>query len=517
MSREQTRGNWLPSVTAAGLALLVYAVSLGGTYVYDDLAAIRLDPRVASPRLWGHYWTQAYFPDAVDNLYRPLVSMSYGIQWWLHGDRPWAFHAVNWLLHAAAAAAVAELTRRLAGRSAAFIAGMLFAVHPIHVEAVANIVGRSELGCTLAILLALILFWRRPLTPGRVALIFLLQIVAVLCKEQGMLLPLLLLFFGWFIWRRGGPPAPSERAALRWLIILITWSLSAYIIGREHFLRFEWNRDFLDWGTQPMKDSFGLDRVLMPLVLVGHYIQLLFFPIHLSPDYGASVIGSTVRAGDPYLWLGVTAVIAWTAALMTAFFRRAYVVIFCLISMAAAYGMVGNIFSLIGTNLAERLMYLPSVFFLMLIGMAVAKIRRTVGVPLLAALLAAASLRTVTYARLWNDPMELFTQALARQPRSSQLYLLVSREYLVRGDDADAAMVLQQATDRFPNYWHAWVQRALIAMDRGRLTEADQCIQRAFVLSPNGMVIGAAQKLEALKAATRPTVPGKSSPDGGKS
>jgi len=86
--------------------------------------------------------------------------MTYALQWLIHGDTiAWPYHAVNWILHACVAACVAELTRRLIankGEIAAYIAGLLFAVHPVHVEAVANIIGRAELMCALGFLGAMI-------------------------------------------------------------------------------------------------------------------------------------------------------------------------------------------------------------------------------------------------------------------------------------------------------------------------------------------------------------------------
>src|ERR1700683_3974813 len=115
-----------PGIAAALLALVVYAVSLGGTYIWDDMFIARDDPRLASPGQWKQLWTKDYFNGGIDNLYRPLTSQTYAVQWWLNGDRPWAFRLVNILLHAAVAAAVAELARRMAGIKAAYAAGLLF-------------------------------------------------------------------------------------------------------------------------------------------------------------------------------------------------------------------------------------------------------------------------------------------------------------------------------------------------------------------------------------------------------
>src|SRR5437016_4128465 len=192
---DSDRADWRPAVLSALVALALYAVTLGGTYVYDDRYILLTDPRVGDTSQWGQFWTKDYFNGAADNLYRPLVSMSYAIQARVHGrgeGRAWAFHLVNWLLHAGACAAVAELARRLTRSSpAALIAGVLFAAHPIHVEAVANIVGRAELMCGLGIFAALVLFLR-PLTTGRAIAIWACFVFALLSKEQGLLLPLLL-------------------------------------------------------------------------------------------------------------------------------------------------------------------------------------------------------------------------------------------------------------------------------------------------------------------------------------
>ncbi|HSV15157.1 MAG TPA: hypothetical protein VLI90_12935 [Tepidisphaeraceae bacterium] len=509
-----------PALLAAGAALLVYAITLAGTYVYDDLAIVTLDPRVKSPALWSQFWTKDYFNGGLDNLYRPLVSMSYGIQWWLHGDRPWAFHLVNWLLHAAVAAAVAELTRRTVGRGAAYIAGLLFAVHPVHVEAVANIVGRAELACALGILAALTLFAKRPLTFARVMGIVVCEIVAVLSKEQGILVPPMLAIYFWFVWRddpRGAADSAAERAALRWLVISVTWCTAGYLIWREHFLRFDWDRSFLDWVLQPMVRCSPHDRVLMPLVLLGHYTQLLICPVKLSPDYGAKVIGWTVRLTDPYFGAGVAVALLWLIFTAIAIYRRRGFEAFCLLSLALSYGMIANVIAILGCNMAERWIYLPSAFFLMWLAIWIAGMPRPARLALLIAIVTLASARTFTYARRWNDRLTFYEQSLDEQPNSVQLYLLTAGELDARHDYAAADAVMARAAAVFPDAWHVWMRRAVIAMDAGRLDDADRYLRRSFELSPNPMVIAVSDRLDQLKAARKAaaTTPSKMTPRSG--
>jgi len=74
--------DWRPAIFSALLALGLFAVTLGGTYIYDDITIIQINPRVHEPARWFDHWTEGY-GDSVDNLYRPLVTTSYAIQWWL--------------------------------------------------------------------------------------------------------------------------------------------------------------------------------------------------------------------------------------------------------------------------------------------------------------------------------------------------------------------------------------------------------------------------------------------------
>ena len=524
-----------PAILAAAAALVVYAVTLGGTYVYDDRYIILTDPRIDDVSRWGEYWTKDYFFGGADNLYRPLVSMTYAIQAKLHGRSEgvaWLFHAVNWLLHAAVSASVAELVRRMTrSLTVATIAGLLFALHPVHVEAVANIVGRAELMCALGVVGALILFFR-PLTNVRVVAIVGCMIFAILSKEQGLLLPLMLLA-ALPARREAGTDSPdpspgdvsgsTEPAPLSYahpgtpqarrfrgpallLVLLTCWTLAAYIIFRESILKFWWDRSFLDRTINPMIASEALDRALMPLVLLGRYVGLLVAPLRLNPDYGAETIGSSVSLADPYLYLGLLTLAASIVACVIAYRRRAWVVLFCVLSLALVYGMVGNIVTLIGTNFAERLMYLPSVFVCILAALVLARLPRKPMIIVTATICALFALRTLTYAVRWNDPPRLFAAAIEQHPRAVRLYMLLAEEHLRRADLDAADAVLARARQVEPEYYRVWLNSAHLAMQRGEFDRA-----RAFAVEARRLtrtVVGESLLSEieeaSKRAATRP-------------
>jgi hypothetical protein len=491
---DDSRGwrHWGPATFSAALALALYAVTLGGKYIYDDEVIIRLDERVQHPNLWRQFWTHDYFNGAIDNLYRPLVSQSYGLQWWLHGDRPWAFHLVNLLLHAGVSALVAEFARRLVNWRVGLIAGLLFAAHPVHSEAVAGIVGRAELACAAGMIGAMVLFLKRPMTTPRAVAIFCLCLVALLSKEQGMLMPALLVVL--LPVRRAlpankieftPPQRYAERQAMLLVFALVIWSVGGLIVLREQVLhlKFEWDRGFLDIAMQPMILSPPLDRWLIPLALLGRYFQLLVVPAKLSIDYGLTVVGPTIARDDPYLWLGAAVSAACLIGLCVSVARRKWTTVFCLVAMALTYSMASNVV-IIAAIFGERLMYLPSVFFLILIAMAMARLPAKARGILLVVLLAAASIRTYSYVRRWNDRDAFYEYAIQEQPKSLKIHLLVAETEYEKNQLAQARQAIDDAVALYPDYWELWKMYALIDAKTGDWDKAAADWKRTFDLHP---------------------------------
>ncbi len=539
--RNPVRCDWRPAILSAILALALYAITLGGTYVYDDRYIVHGDPRISHPDQWGQYWTKDYFNGGPDNLYRPLVSMSYAVQAYVHGtteNRAWLFHLVNWLLHACVCAAVAEFTRRLFDARTAILAGVLFAAHPIHIEPVANIIGRAELACALGIALSLVLILSRPLTLRRAVAIWACVVFSLLSKEQGMLLPLALLF-AWLLQRRSvqeieitrekargsegeavvlgyrDPSTPAvthpERNPALILILLIAWTVAGYIVFREQHLKFWWDRSFLDWTINPVVRSTGVDRILLPVALFGRYIALLLMPLRLTLDYGVRVIMPNVSATDPYLYIGLASLTIFGIAIIVALRRRADSVVFCLFALALFYGVVANVFTLIGIHFAERLMYIPSIFLLIVVARLFAKLRRPILVPLVAVIVVLLSVRTVTYAWQWNDRLRLYEYTLARQPESLRLRLLLAEELKERGQYERAEQTLARARDLQPDYFKLWIDSALNQVAKGDRRQAFEFLIEAQKLRPAVQSTAIFQEL-VREFSNQPPVMGDSGP-----
>lgn len=477
-----------PATVAGGVALVAvatFALCLRNDLVYDDVHLLLMDDRIGSPSQWGRYLTESY-NGGVDNLYRPLVSFTYAVQWWLHGNRPAAFFAVNVALHAVASVLVARLVGDWpVGRPrrpwAGLLAGLIFAVHPVHAEVVATVVGRAESMCATFFLGALLLA-SGPLSGRRALAVWACAIGAMLSKEQGLLLPAVLLLM-LVAQGRANPSRQPDRRGLVLLLMLICWTWAGYVLFRESTLKFWWDRTTLDWVQQPLVLAEGVDRWLMPLALLGRYVALFFWPARLSLDYGGSVIGWQTHAADAFLWIGIVAVVAWAAWLAWAIRRRDAFAVVCLLSAAVTYGLSSNLLTLIGTNFAERLVYLPSAFATALLVRALTDaLPARAAVVVVALLSAAGAMRTVAYVRHFDDRLQAYRHAVETQPKSVRLRMLLASELVARGRLDEAAEVARRAVETEPDYQEPYILAAAVELERRDPDAAEVWLRAALGL-----------------------------------
>ena len=250
---------------------------------------------------------------------------------------------------------------------------------------------------------------------------------------------------------------------MKWLTLIVCFSTAGMIVLREQILKllFEWDRASLNWTIQPMINSHGIDRVTVPLLILGRYVRLLAWPSHLSIDYGVAVIGSHATWSDPYVIVGIVSLILWLALTALCLWRRWWAAMFCLLATAITYAMISNVF-LIGAVFGERLMYLPSVFILIVLAMMIARLPGKILMPVIIAMVVLASFRTVTYAARWNDKDEFYRASLKDQPRSIRLHLLVTERAMRLGDYAYARKVMADSREIEPTYWENWQLAAVI-------------------------------------------------------
>lgn len=359
---------WLPLAGVVFLAFVASISGLGNQFAQDDFALILRNPPVhrlgSSWQFFGKpYWPPPFVPD----LYRPLALLSYAVQWAVGGGSPLVFRLFSYVLYAVVCTQVLRLARIRLAFAPAFAAAALFAVHPVHVEAVAMAVNQGELWVALLGCLMTITYVRarRPgeAVAGRTELLLGgLFLIACFFKENALVLPGLLVAAELLLVRAEDPWRARLRQVRRLFLLLALVAVSFYGV-RTLVLRGDLVGSFTAEGLAYL--TMG-QRALTMLSVVPHWFRLLLWPAHLQGDYSPSeIVGQTAWGPGQttglllLLLAGATVVWAW---------RRAPVVAFGLVWCAVALFPVHNVLVPTGIVLAERTLFLPSVGVVLAIG-----------------------------------------------------------------------------------------------------------------------------------------------------
>jgi hypothetical protein len=193
-----------PMLVLLVAAAMPYAATLGHGFVWDDHLIISHVDRAAEDGGASGVLAAPFLPvpDVPNNYYRPVVYASYWLDRTLGGGLPRVAHLANVVLHALVSLLVFALARRLFGDNVgAFAAGLVFATHPVHVETVAWVAGRTDILCALFSLGAVLAWGHAISLPpsrrrwGQLASSGFLFALACFSKELSIALPLLLLLF----------------------------------------------------------------------------------------------------------------------------------------------------------------------------------------------------------------------------------------------------------------------------------------------------------------------------------
>jgi len=228
---------WLLAGALVLLAVASSGIGVANGFSYDDVYVIQKNAAVHSLHGWWKLFAQSYWPASWGgDGYRPMTMIAFAAQWVAGGGAPWVFHVVNIALYCAITVAMFWVASAVLPIGAAWIAAALFAVHPVHVEAVANTVGQSELSVAVLLTLAVGLFVRRrnsgsgcaPLSNGTMAAITLAFAIGLFAKEHAIVLPALLVAAECTV-VADDRPLRARLVALRPFLLTLTLVAVAYL------------------------------------------------------------------------------------------------------------------------------------------------------------------------------------------------------------------------------------------------------------------------------------------------
>lgn len=457
-------------VLLALLAVLTFANGLPNDFTYDDLSIARDNPRLESPASAGQLLTTGYWGPTSD-VYRPVVLVSFAVQRWIHGTSAPLLRAGNVLLHALVVVLLFEWLLALGlDRAACLAAAALFAVVPIHAEAVTSIVGRAEL-MAAAFSLISALAWLKA-TRGRTARGRWGGIaagafgLALLSKESAAALPAVIILA-----EAMSAAAPGESPRERWKRIAILVGggatvlvavLGARLLVLGGVLR---SPDALPTElTNPLSTLSPGVRLLNAANFLWLYAAKCLVPVRLSADYSAWALRPIRELADARLWLGVA---GWAAGAWAAlrWRRAAPEAAFGFLLFPVAFLPTANVFFAIGTGFAERLAYFPSAGVALLAGGALVRAgrslfrvtspgRREVLLPGALVLL----LVPVTFLRNrdWRDDRSLFESTVQAQPLAARGHYLRAFDAYRRGELRESEEALRKAVEIYRPFQNAW-------------------------------------------------------------
>ena len=533
---EVGRSNAFYWALAVGVsAVLCYVNAVGNDFVLDDTRLVRDNLRIQSlanvPNLFvTSYWDVAG-PQA---LYRPLVLVSYAINYAVNGLSPGGYSVVNIALHAGVSLLLFALVRAIGGSLfVAGAAGTAFAVHPVHTEAVAGISGRPELLAAVFFLLAM--HCHRLSTRARnTSLVYRAGTLvcfagALLSKESAMTLILILPVMDALFPAKSaegqpvGPSSPAfalasrKRATARIATdyLPLAGVAVAYLLVRRAVLGSITISESaiapLDNPLVPITDDpFGgrmgataAEAVMTAFAVVAEYARLLVWPARLSPDYSYNQIPLVTSTLDGRFLAGV-ALVAVCLVSVALVWRRTRVAAFGLAFLALTFSIVSNFLITIGTICAERLMYLPSAGALVAAAVGLerlagsATVRRRLAAAAIAILIVLGAVRTLTRNRDWANEVTLWSAAVRAAPGSARVQSEYGRILMAQAENtaeagrtADAEELYSGARSHFetalkiyPSYSPAIEGLAMIHSLHGRFEEAIVLYERALQAGP---------------------------------
>lgn len=335
------------ALAAATAAFLVALPAVRNGFVQDDEWIVGVRPLLHEAPSVGAVLRAPFWPKSFGgSMWRPALLATYALDYRISASPHW-FHFVNALWAAAAAAVLALLAARLTTPRTGFVAGLLFAVHPVHVEAVANVVGRAELIAAVGYGLALLCALRSARDPRWLLGVAAAGALAIGGKEHAATLPAAVVLVG-LAAHQGYRPALRAAGAAA-IPMLVYFGLRPGVIGHS----------LLAGGLAPGFAGLGLvSRTWAMLPISLQWWRLLLVPWHLSADYSPADI--TVDTSLTLLHLAAIAVWIGAALLAWRLRRRVPAVGIGLLWFVLTVLPVANLVVPTEILVAERTLYLPS-------------------------------------------------------------------------------------------------------------------------------------------------------------
>ena len=352
-NREVLTFKWKHIILIALLSIAIYANTLSMDFVWDDLTQIKENLKIRSLRNVPSMFTSDVWSGVGQEspYYRPIFTLSLALDYFIWGLNPSGYHITNIFLHALASALFYILALRILNKELAAVFGaLIFAVHPVHAEAIAWISGRNEPLAALFMFASLYsyILYRDKTKFSYLALSVFLFSIALLSKELAVTLPFIILLYE--ICFREGTLKQKIKLPLFYTAVIMLY-LVLRTLSLKHAL---WS------ASDPL-----LWRIYTAPVLLMEYLRLLVFPFDLKVFYDIPFRQSLFELGTIAPFIMVVIVISATIAMLRYDKRLSFGLLWIFIALIPALNIIAQIRPAL---MADRYLYIPSAGFSLALG-----------------------------------------------------------------------------------------------------------------------------------------------------
>ena len=503
-------------MVCALVSIGVYLNSLDCGFCFDDASAVRdnMDLRPKTPwtnLVWDDFWGTPMHVEGSHKSYRPLVVATFRLNYLVHELEPMGYHLVNVLLHAAVSYLYVRLCLLVfVATWPALVAGLLFAVHPIHTEAVAGVVGRAEMLSAIFFLLSIFAYREAVLErkASKLLTMCLLCLCSVLSKEQGITVIVVCLSVEVFVLLNLDCKSAvqalqtwaKEGKAPLWFRPLVTRTLLlGLFVAAIMFLRVTIMKAELPVFTVHDNPAVAFPtpyRQLHWMYLCFVNCWLLLNPSPLCADWTMATIPPITSLTDPRnlattVTFGIVATLGFHA--INGSERKKKVILVALSLIIFPFIPASNLFFPVGFVVAERILYIPSMGFCMLVSLGLSLLEtpkaglwRSLVRAMLVFVLIVHGLKTVSRNRDWFSDVTLFTSAIRVNPLNGKIHNNLGHEYEQTGDLIRAESLFRRAAELQPDDIGAHINVGRVLKAQEKFKEAEKAYLTAIDLMPKG-------------------------------
>jgi len=477
------QGSVLAATILVAVVFACYANSLGNGFVFDDEFLVPAYGRVRS------------FSHLVQTLldsYRPVRNASYAIDFQVWGLRPFGFHLTNVLIHAGNTVLAFFLIRRFATKArTAFLAALIFAVHPIQTDSVSYVSGRRDILFALFYLAAFHAYLSYRASRSRTAFVLFLGFWALSLMSKEMAVSLPLVIFIWNFCDQWGEAAgswlqrsiqASKRAfgKDKWLYTLLAAASLGFGVYAIFFLRASGRAS----GTGIDYWGGSLYATVLTVIRVhAWYLKQLIYPTPIAQYFGAFDVSTSLLDWRVVVSLAVVGSVVIAGA---ALLKKNRLMAFAVFSYFAALAPVSQIIPH-HELLADHYLYLPMMSFSLLVALVVNMVAQRGRQPgliaygLVVVLILVLAGITVSRNRDWKDELSVWEANYKSVPNSPRASYNLGGLYMMKNPEKAEAL-LKESIASDSTFEAAYLALAKLYVARKRIPEAEQLIQQGLDL-----------------------------------